>query len=560
MRSLDWIIVIAYLAYVIWDGIRMTKRSNSKEGYFLADRGLPWWAVGLSVMATQLSAITLVGTTGQAFSDGMRFIQFYYGLPFAMIILCVTVVPFFHRANVFTAYEYLEKRFDVKVRTLTSFFFLISRGLGVGTIISAPSIVLSLVFDWNLIATIFAIGMSTTIYTVFGGVQAVTWTDVKQMVVIFFGLGICFVMILYSFPADVSLGDGLHLAGSLGKLDMVDTSFDLKEKYTIWSGLIGGLFLMLGYFGCDQSQVQRFLTARSVDEGRTSLLMSAFLKIPMQFGILLIGVMVFIFYQFTAPPIVFNRGEVAKAEQTAEFGAIRDRYAVAHAERREAAIAFNSSNDASRQAYIDADKKFRESRTDAVNFVKQTSNPTFNDVNYVFPTFILENMPIGVIGLIIAAIFAAAMSSISAELNALATATTIDFYRRLYKPEATDAHYVAIGRLTTFIWGIFACIVALFATNLGSLIEVVNKFGSFFYGSLLGVFVLAFVVRRARPRGAFFGLLFGIASVWIASLYTEIEFLWFNVIGCLVTVIAGYLISLTVKDGPLTDVDRAAKV
>ncbi len=550
MRALDWAIVVAYLVYVIWDGIRMTKHSGSKEGYFLADRGLPWWAVGLSVMATQLSAITLVGTTGQAYSDGMRFIQFYYGLPFAMIILCVTVVPFFHRANVFTAYEYLEKRFDVKVRTLTSFFFLISRGLGVGTIISAPSIVLSIVFGWNLIATIFAIGMSTTIYTVFGGVQAVTWTDVKQMFVIFLGLGVCFVVILWSFPTGVSLGDGLHLAGSLGKLNMVDTTFDLKEKYTIWSGLIGGLFLMLGYFGCDQSQVQRFLTAKSVDEGRTSLLMSAFLKIPMQFGILLIGIMVFIFYQFTAPPIVFNAAEVSKASQTAEFQQIQGKYAAAHAERRLAATSFDTTIPETRQTYIDADKKFTETRKEAVAYVRSTSNPTFNDINYVFPTFVLENMPMGVIGLLIAAIFAAAMSSIAAELNALATASTIDFYRRLYAPDATDSHYVKVGRITTFIWGIFACIVAIFATNLGSLIEVVNKFGSFFYGSLLGVFVLAFVVKRARARGAFFGLLFGIASVWTASIVTDIEFLWFNVVGCVVTVVAGYLISLTVKADP----------
>ncbi len=549
MKSLDWAIVFAYLAYVIWDGIRMTKHSGSKEGYFLADRGLPWWAVGLSVMATQLSAITLVGTTGQAYSDGMRFIQFYYGLPFAMIILCVTVVPFFHRANVFTAYEYLEKRFDVKVRTLTSFFFLISRGLGVGTIISAPSIVLSIVFGWNLIATIFAIGLSTTIYTVFGGVQAVTWTDVKQMVVIFFGLGVCFTVILWSFPAGVTLGDGLHLAGSLGKLNMVDTTFDLKEKYTIWSGLIGGLFLMLGYFGCDQSQVQRFLTAKSVDEGRTSLLMSAFLKIPMQFGILLIGIMVFIFYQFSAPPILFNTIELNKAAQTEEFRLIHSKYGDAYDERREAAMNFSAEN---RKAYIDADKKFSDTRKEAVAFVRSNGNPSFNDVNYIFPTFILNNMPMGVIGLLIAAIFAAAMSSIAAELNALATATTIDFYRRLYQPEATDGHYVMVGRISTFIWGIFACIVAIFATNLGSLIEVVNKFGSFFYGSLLGVFVLAFVVKRARSRGAFFGLLFGIASVWIASVFTDIEFLWFNVIGCLVTVLFGYVISLTVKGDDLT--------
>ena len=549
MKILDWIIVAAYLAYVIWDGIRLTKHSQTAEGYFLANRSLPWWAVGLSVMATQLSAITLVGTTGQAYSDGMRFIQFYYGLPLAMIILCVTVVPFFHRAKVYTAYEYLEKRFDVKTRALTSFFFLISRGLGVGTIISAPSIVLSIVFGWNLIFTIFAIGMSTTVYTVFGGVQAVTWTDVKQMFVIFFGLGVCFVVILTGFPEGVSLTDGLYLAGSLGKLNTVDTSFNLQEKYTIWSGLIGGLCLMLGYFGCDQSQVQRFLTAKSIGEGRTSLLMSAFLKIPMQFFILLIGVLVFVFYQFNAPPIVFNVNEVAKAGQTAQFQTIQQTYAQAHAERREAAVKFTENPTGEfKQNYIEADKKFNDSRKEAVKFVRETSDPKFNDVNYVFPTFVLENMPMGVIGLIIAAIFAAAMSSISAELNALATATTIDFYRRLYRPEATDAQTVAVGRISTFVWGIFACIVAVFATNLGSLIEVVNKFGSFFYGSLLGVFVLAFVVKRARARGAFFGLLFGIASVWIASNYTNIEFLWFNVIGCLVTVLFGYLISLTVRN------------
>ena len=545
MRSLDWLVVIAYLAYVIWDGVRMTKYAKTKEGYFLASRSLPWWAVGLSVMATQLSAITLVGTTGQAYSDGMRFIQFYYGLPLAMIVLCVTAVPFFHRANVFTAYEYLEKRFDVRVRTLTSFFFLISRGLGVGTIISAPSIVLSIVFGWNLIFTIFAIGMSTTIYTVFGGVQAVTWTDVKQMVVIFVGLGVCFFVILGSFPAGVTLSDGLHLAGSLGKLTTVDTTFSLTEKYTLWSGLIGGFFLMLGYFGCDQSQVQRFLTAKSVDEGRTSLLMSAFLKIPMQFFILMIGILVFVFYQFTAPPVIFNRAEIARLDSDPRFQQIEQRFEQAHTERRQAAVAFTTDDPAATDAYRDADARFNDTRKEAIAFVRENGDKNFNDVNYVFPTFVLENMPMGLIGLIIAAIFAAAMSSISAELNALATATTIDFYRRLYRPDASDAHFVMVGRISTFIWGIFACIVAIFATNLGSLIEVVNKFGSFFYGSLLGVFVLAIGVKRARSRGAFFGLLFGIASVWIASWYTNIEFLWFNVIGCVVTVIAGYLISLT---------------
>ncbi|MEJ7861093.1 MAG: sodium:solute symporter [Pyrinomonadaceae bacterium] len=550
MKFLDWAIVVGYLAYVIWDGIRMTKHSGDVEGYFLANRSLPWWAVGLSVMATQLSAITLVGTTGQAYSDGMRFIQFYYGLPLAMVILCVTAVPFFYRAKVYTAYEYLEKRFDAKTRSLTSFFFLISRGLGVGVIIAAPSVILSIVLGWSEIVTIFVIGLSTTVYTMIGGVQAVTWTDVKQMVIIFFGLFVCLYVIVSQFPPEVSLTDGLYLAGSTGRLTTIDTSFDLKERYTIWSGLIGGLFLFLAYFGCDQSQVQRFLTAKSVSEGRTSLLMSAFLKIPMQFMILLIGVLVFVFYQFATPPMIFNAVETAKVAQTAEYQTLNGQYDTAHTRREQAALEYiRNKTEETRIGYVESNKLFNDARKNATDYIKTSSgNKGFNDVNYVFPTFVVENMPMGVIGLIIAAIFAAAMSSISAELNALATATTIDFYRRHFKKDGTDKEYVRFGRIATFFWGIFACIVAIYATNLGSLIEVVNKFGSFFYGSLLGVFVLAFVVKRARARGAFFGLLFGIASVWIASFYTDIEFLWFNVIGCLVTVLAGYLISLTVRE------------
>ncbi len=551
MRSLDWAVVVAYLAYVIWDGIRMTKHSGNVEGYFLANRSLPWWAVGLSVMATQLSAITLVGTTGQAYSDGMRFIQFYYGLPLAMIILCITAVPFFYRANVYTAYEYLERRFDAKVRSLTSFFFLISRGLGVGVIIAAPSVILSIVLGWHEVTTIFVIGLSTTIYTMVGGVQAVTWTDVKQMFVIFFGLSVCMFVIISQFPSGVSFADGLTLAGATGKLTTVSLSFDLKEKYTLWSGMIGGLFLFLSYFGCDQSQVQRFLTAKSVSEGRTSLLMSAFLKIPMQFMILLVGVLVFVFYQFTAPPMIFNQVEVGKVAQTAQYQTLKGEFDTAHQQREQAAEHFlKDRTDATRQEYLAADKAFNASRKNAVDYVKSaTKNESFNDVNYVFPTFVVQNMPMGVVGLIIAAIFAAAMSSISAELNALATATTIDFYRRHFKKDGTDRQYVFFGRIATFVWGIFACFVATYATNIGSLIEVVNKFGSFFYGSLLGVFVLAFAVKRARARGAFFGLLFGISSVWVASHFTDIEFLWFNVIGCLVTVVSGYLISLTDRGG-----------
>jgi SSS family transporter len=563
MRFLDWAVVAAYLVYIIWDGIRMTKYSDRVEGYFLANRSLPWWAVGLSVMATQLSAITLVGTTGQAYSDGMRFIQFYYGLPLAMVILCVTAVPFFYRAKVFTAYEYLEKRFDAKTRSLTSLCFLLSRGLGVGVIIAAPSVILSIVLGWSETATVFAMGLSTTLYTMIGGVQAVTWTDVKQMVVIFFGLFICLFIIISKFPPEVSLGGALHLAGATGRLTTVDTTFDLKQTYTLWSGLIGGLFLMLAYFGCDQSQVQRFLTAKSVDEGRTSLLMSAFVKIPMQFLILLIGVFVFVFYQFERPPMIFNSVEenaVTRGARAADYDALGGAYAEAHEARQRAATAYVRAHgqgadaatlEAARASYVSADAQFNQARGRGVALVKEASgNKSFTDVNYVFPAFVVRYMPAGVVGLIIAAIFAAAMSSISAELNALATATTIDFYRRHYKPEADDRHYVRIGRIATGLWGIFACIVALYATSLGSLIEVVNRFGSFFYGSLLGVFVLAVGVRRARARGAFWGLITGIASVWVASRYTDIAFLWFNLIGCVVVVAVGYVISLTDRSEP----------
>ena len=586
MYFLDWAIVVSYLVYVIWDGIRRTKGAGNLEGFFLANRNLPWWAVGLLVMATQMSAITLVGTTGQAYSDGMRFLQFYYALPLAMVILCITVVPFFYRAKVFTAYEYLEKRFDVKTRTLTSFFFLLSRGLGVGVIIAAPAVILSIVLGWSEIVTIFLIGLTTTIYTMFGGVQAVTWTDVKQMALIVVGLGVCLFIIVSNFPADVSVSDGLFLAGAAGKLNTIETSFDLTEKYTIWSGTIAALFLFLSYFGCDQSQVQRFLTAKSVSQGRTSLLMSAFLKIPMQFLILLIGIFVFIFYQFQAPPMIFNEVEANKAVEakSVEYGKLESRYEQIHRDRSKAAAEFVKAKKESgaaqiaktKEEYIKANEDFGAMRKEATEFVKTTNNNSnFTDVNYVFATFVIKYMPMGIIGLIIAAIFAAAMSSISSELNALATASTIDFYRRHFNKEGTDTEYVRFGRIATFIWGMFACVVAIYATNLGSLIEVVNTFGSYFYGSLLGVFVLAIVTKRARSRGAFWGLLTGISSVafvggypWLAAKWLEffdrndlwniverlgieylfqIEFLWFNVVGCLVTVAVGYLISLTVS-------------
>lgn len=551
MKLLDWTIVVAYLIYIVYDGIRLTKKSNEVEGYFLASRSLPWWAVGLSVMATQLSAITLVGTTGQAYSDGMRFIQFYFGLPLAMIVLCITVVPFFYRAKVFTAYEYLEKRFDVKTRALTSFFFLISRGLSCGVIVAAPSVILSIVLGWNEITTILVMGLTTTLYTMFGGVQAVTWTDVKQMIVIFVSMGTCLFVIVSQLPGDISLLDSLQVAGTAGRLKTVDTRFDLNETYTIWSGLIGGMFLALSYFGCDQSQVQRFLTARSVSEGRTSLLMSAFIKIPMQFFILLIGVLVFVFYQFQQPPLFFNQVEAARLEHSqysTEYTALKEEFDRAFTARQTAAqkLARQSQSEATpelKASYTAANAALNDVRKRAAELVKN-NNGNANDVNYVFPTFVTRYMPAGVVGLIIAAIFAAAMSSVAAELSALSTATVMDFYRRLLRQQATDSHYLLVAKLATGFWGIFACIVALYASQLGSLIEVVNKFGSYFYGSLLGVFVLAIGTRRATGNGAFFGLLAGIASVALVSFqYPKISFLWYNLIGCGVVFFTGLALS-----------------
>ena len=552
MHLVDWSIVIVYLAYVIWHGLKLSRGTSDTEGFFLAGRSLPWWAVGLSVMATQMSAITLIGTTGQAYEDGMRFIQFYFGLPLAMIILCVTAVPLFYRARVFTAYEYLEQRFDAKTRTLTSFFFLLSRGLGVGVIIAAPAVVLSIVLGWNELATIFVIGLSTTLYTMLGGVQSVTWTDVKQMVIILAGLSLCVFVIITNLPAGVSFSDAMNVAGAAGKLQTIDFSFDLNERYTIWSGMIAALFLFLSYFGCDQSQVQRYLTARSVDEGRISLLMSAFLKIPMQFLCLLVGILVFVFYLFSAPPMIFNEVDVTRAAavQPIEHERLLGEFADAHQLRHLAALRFiDEQNTAeritARAGYIAANEAYQDKRREATEFVRQTNgDSSFSDVNYVFPVFVIENMPLGLVGLIVAAILAAAMSSVAAELNALATASTMDFYRRHINVNSSEKQMLRFGRLSTLAWGLFACIVATFATNLGSLIEVVNTFGSFFYGSLLGVFVLAFAVPRAKSAGAFYGLLFGIVSVWIASSTIDIAFLWFNVVGCLVTVAAGYLISI----------------
>ncbi|HET9194125.1 MAG TPA: sodium:solute symporter [Vicinamibacterales bacterium] len=556
MHPIDWAIIGVYLVWMIWDGLRLTKRSHELEGYFLGSRSLPWWAVGLSVMATQLSAITMIGTTGQGYADGMRFLQFYYSLPIAMIVLSVTLVPFFHRARIYTAYEYLEQRFDAKTRALTSFLFLLSRSMSLGVVISAPAVVLAVVLGLNVTSTALFIALPTAVYTMFGGVQAVTWTDVKQMVLIVAGLVAAVIVLIVNLPADVGVVQALKLAGSTGRMQTFDFTFDLENRWTFWSGMIAAFFLFCSYFGTDQSQVQRYLATRSIDEARDSLLMSAYWKIPLQALVLLVGVLMFVFYVFTPSPLLFDPARaraMSEGPRAMEYAALERRHEEITASRAAAAAGMaraETAGDTQLLAAAGTEFKLREAEARAVRgqalaLVRETTNVrSYSDVNYVFPTFITTYMPVGIVGLLIAAIFAAAMSTISAELAALSTATVIDFYRRFVRPVADDSHYLRVSRLATAFWGLFATAVAIWAAQLGSLIEVVNQFGSYFYGSILGVFILAIAFPRATPAGAFIGLIAGMTSVGLAEQYTDIEFLWHNVTGAVAVVIVGLLVSL----------------
>ena len=554
MHIIDWAVVGVYLAWVVSDGIRRTKNAKEIEGYFLANRSLPWWAVGLSVMATQLSAITLVGTTGQGYADGLRFVQFYFGLPLAMIVLCVTVVPFFHRAKVFTAYEYLERRFDAKTRSLTSLLFLVSRCLACGVVISAPAVILSIVLGWSLTFTVLLIGVPTTIYTMLGGVQAVTWADVKQMAVIVGGVLATVVVLIMGLPDDVSVPSALHMAGAVGRMQAVDFTFDVTTQYTFWSGLIGGMFLAMGYFGADQSQVQRYLTAKSVNEGRSSLLMSAFVKIPLQVLILMTGVLVFCFYLYTPPPMLFNpkhQAVLAEGPLAAEYQALQTEFGAAFEQRRLAAqaAAGNSSDEGLKAAFANADGAFKSIRDRALRLVRErTGDKDYSDVNYVFPTFVLTQLPVGLVGLMIAAILAAVMSTVAAELNSLSTATIIDFYRRHFRKTASDQHYLRASWAATALWGGFATIVAMYTTSLGSLIVVVNQIGSFFYGSLFGIFVLAIGTKRVGANAAFIALITGMVTVALVGLFTPVSWLWQNVVGTVVVTAVGVGLSFVFRE------------
>jgi Na+/proline symporter len=549
MSTLDWTILAVYLVGIVLFGYWVGRNNRKIDDFFLAGREMPWWAIGLSVMATQISAITFIGTTGQAYGDGMRFLVVYFALPFAMVILCLTLVPFFYRARVFTAYEYLEQRFDLKTRTITSLLFLLQRGMAVGVTLYAPSVVLSTILGLSEPATILLMGVSTILYVMKGGNRSVIWTDVVQMAIIWIGIFACFFVAISNLPDNVSFRDALSIAQTAGRLNAVDLDPSLTKPYTLWGGVIGGLFLMLSYFGCDQSQVQRYLSGSSLKQSRLSLLLNAFLKVPMQFIILLTGILVFVFFHFQAPPALFNTVARARFEsvRSPEKTEAETRYAEAFELRKKAVLdltATRGTMEADR--YLAAQKEFVDARTGVATVYQEATGTTdYNDTNYIFLHYILTQIPHGLLGLIIAVIFAAAMSTLSGEFNSLATATMIDFVRR-FRGAGTDARDLFLSRVFTAFWGGFACLIALQAGRLGSAIEVVNKFGSYFYGSILGVFMLAVLTKRANGTGASIGLFTGMAVVGLVATFTKVHFLWWNLVGATTVFVIGYAISLAV--------------
>jgi Na+/proline symporter len=569
MHWIDWAVLSLFLLYTIWDGTRRGKDAENIEGFLLAGRSMPWWAAGLSIMATQASAITFIGTTGIAYVEDMRFVQVYLAIPFAMILICIFLVPFFSRMKAFTAYEVLEERFGLKTRLTTSGLFLISRGLALGAVIAAPSYVLALLLGLPLTATILIIGLIATLYTMYGGVAGVIQTDVKQMAVMMFGLVFCFFVVMANLPEDVGFGDALYLAGSLDKLTALDLNFDLSEKYNVWSGVFAALFLMLSYFGTDQTQVQRYLTTSDTKEAKKSLLLSAYAKVPMQFFILLLGVMLYVFFIFNDAPISFRSTEpVAQTEeQLNREQIIEQQYLEARENRQKLAVEAAKNRDMiSQQAFLEADADLNTARQKELALQAEIRQADVNDTNYIFPYFILKYIPIGLVGLIVAGIFAAAMSSIDSELNALTTVSIVDWYKRLRPDDPGELHFLKSSRSVTVMWGVIATGSALILGETRSIIELINQIGSYFYGSILGVFILLLWVKKANGNGALIGLLSGMASVftfdrlfynaatadysfffpWTQTPegYSKaIEFLWLNPLGAFVVVVVGILVS-----------------
>jgi solute:Na+ symporter, SSS family len=557
MRPLDWAVLFAALAGIVAYGLWKGRRTRDLDDFLVADRRQRWYRVALSIMATQASAITFLATPGQAYADGMRFVQVYIGLPVAMVILSATAVPIYHRLKVYTAYEYLEGRFDLKTRTLAAFLFLLLRGLSTGVSLYAPSLILSVIMGWDIRLVIFIIGGAVMLYAATGGARAVDNTNFLQFLIIMGGMAVAFLTIVRLLPPDVSFLEAAHVAGKLGRLNAVDFSFDIKNQYNFWSGLVGGCFLALAYFGTDQSQVQRYLTGESVAQSRLGLLFNGLVKVPMQFFILFLGATVFAFYQFTQPPVFFNPTQAGRAREGihgAQFRALESDYAAAFEEKRRAARGYIDAlraDDAGRAEEAAASLKAAQERANgvrngAVEIIKEFE-PKPNDTNYVFLNFVTHYMPAGLVGLVLAAVFFASMSSTASEWSALAATTVVDIQRRLLKRDAGERYYFISSKLATVLWGLFAIAFAQYAGQLGSLVEAVNRLGSLFYGTLLGIFLLGFYFKRVKGTSAFVGALAGEAAVLCCFYFTSIAFLWFNLIGALVVVLAAHLLNPFVK-------------
>lgn len=547
MNILDFIVLSGTLFFIVGYGVWKTRDQRNIEGYLLGGHSMKWGTIGLSVMATQASAITFISTPGQAYESGMGFVQNYFGLPIALIVVSAVFIPIYYRLKVFTAYEFLEKRFDIKTRFLGAFLFLVQRGLAAGITIYAPAIILSSILGWDLTLTILCTGILVIIYTVSGGTKAVSITQKQQMAVIMGGMFIAFFMLLGYISDHTSIGHAFELAGSLGKLEAVNFSFDVSERYTIWSGLTGGFFLALSYFGTDQSQVQRYLGGTNAAESRMGLMFNAILKIPMQFFILLTGVMVYVFYIFYQPPLHFKEESVQQvklSEYATSYEELIIDYDHQIAKRKEAALALSKSDltQEERKALMGtmnhADAASVEVREQAKALLLQMDESIeTKDSDYVFLTFIINYLPHGVIGLLIAVIFSAAMSSTSSELNALASTTSIDFYKRLINKKGSDSHYVTVSKALTFVWGLIAILFAILAKNSENLIEAVNIIGSLFYGTILGIFLVAFFLKWVKGHAVFVAAIIAQIGVIVCHFMTEagyfkLGYLWYNAIGC----------------------------
>ncbi|HYK04744.1 MAG TPA: sodium:solute symporter [Thermoanaerobaculia bacterium] len=548
MRPADWAVLAATLAAIVLYGMWKGRRQRRLEQYLLADRQMQWYTVALSVMATQASAITFLSTPGQAYTDGMRFVQFYLGLPVAMVILSITAVPIYHRLKVFTAYEYLETRFDVRVRTLTALLFLVQRGLGTAMTLYAPALIVSLVLGWNIHLTTLVIGALVILYTATGGTKAVSWTQTHQLLISLSGMAIAMIIAIRSLPESVGFVDAVRVAGRMGRINVIDFSFDLSTPYNFWSGLFGGLMVALAYFGTDQSQVQRYLTGETITQSRLGLMFNGLVKVPMQFFILFVGAMVFVFYQFVAPPLSFNpvqREKVRTSQYASEFTRLEQTHAEIFEAKRAAALELAENPDSAGitqrlQSLQERDASNRKAASALIR--KNDPKADAADTDYVFLTFVMQNLPTGLVGLLLASIFCAAMSATASGLNSLASTSVVDIAKRLLSRGHTDHEYVVISKWMTVGWGVFCILFALYANQLGSLIVAVNRVGSFFYGTMLAIFLVAFYIQRVHGTAMLWGALIAEGAVILCALYTDMAWLWWNVVGCVVGVVAAVVV------------------